>query len=242
MLARPTADAAGQRKLQEAGLVQQLVTGLKQCATTPQLPDDLLCVQQALEGCLLEQSTTPLGAYAVSQSSLVLRMCTRRCARQSDGPTPAPASSLAMQGGRLLCDVQAGSPLQGAASGTAAHHAAGQQHCPHHGRSVTAIRVLELTLWASMSVTGHVCMAMVALASLSLCPAAASEACDRACMQSHGSTSTSQSGALLLQLRPVTGHVCMATVASAPLRLRALLLQGSMRWWLRGCHSSLWPG
>lgn len=90
--------AAGQRKLQEAGLLQQLVTGLKQCATAPPLSDELLCMQQALEDCLLEQSTTPLGAYAVSQSRLALHMCARRCARQLDCPTPAQASSLAMQG------------------------------------------------------------------------------------------------------------------------------------------------
>ena len=61
--------------------MQQLVTGLKQCAAAPQLSDEVLCVQQALEGCLLEQSSTPLGAYAVSQSRLVLHMCARRCAR-----------------------------------------------------------------------------------------------------------------------------------------------------------------
>ena len=62
--------------------MQQLVTRLKECAIAPELPNELLCVQQALEGCLLEQSSTPLGAYAASQSRLVLHMCARRCAEQ----------------------------------------------------------------------------------------------------------------------------------------------------------------
>ena len=160
--------AAGQRKLQEAGLVQQLMTGLKQCATAPQLPDELLCVQQALEGCLLEQGSTPLGAYAVSQSRLVLHACARRCVGQFDLPTPAQVHSLAMQGRQLLCNVQAGPLLQGASSGRMPYHAAGQRHCPHHSRSGTATKILELLLQALMPMTTHVCIAVLASAPLNL--------------------------------------------------------------------------
>ena len=171
--------------------MQQLVTGLKQCATAPQLPNELLCVQQALECCLLEQSSTPLGGHAVSRSSLVLHMCARRCARRVDCHTPAPASSLALQSGPLLCDVQAGSLLQGSTSGGTAYHAASQQHCPHHGRSDPGIKVMGVD-------------------------ALGTDAYDGTFMHGHSSIGTFQPG--------------------------SLLLQGSMRWWLLGCHSSLWPG